>query len=150
MATIPLIRNINDKYYRYLMPKLITKIEGGGRNGTRTVIINMRPIAKAINRPEAQIMRYFGLKPGSRVKTTENTFSVNGPHENQILLSHLYNFIEEFVLCPECNNPETDDFTVDKNFIKIKCRACGSGKSQNTEKLVVLDNDPDDFIEDKI
>jgi hypothetical protein len=46
-------------------------------------------------------------------------------------------------------NPETDDLSVNKNDIKLKCRACSEGNGENTDNtLVVINNDPDDFIED--
>ena len=48
-----------------------------------------------------------------------------------------------------CQNPETDDISGIKNDIKLKCRACSEGNGENTDNtLVVINNDPDDFIED--
>jgi hypothetical protein len=74
------------------MPKLLTIFEGGG---ARTVITNMKQVSKAINKPADRIMNYFGSKLGSRVKINENTNSLKGSQENQILLSHLYDSIEK-------------------------------------------------------
>ena len=46
-------------------------------------------------------------------------------------------------------NQETDDLSVNKNDIKLKSRTCGDGNVENTDNtLVVLYNDPDDFIKD--
>ncbi len=39
-----------DPSFRYKMPRLVAKIEGRG-NGIKTVVVNMREIAEAINRP---------------------------------------------------------------------------------------------------
>ena len=43
-------RDVKDLYYRYKMPRLVSKIEGKG-NGIKTVVSNMVDIAKALNRP---------------------------------------------------------------------------------------------------
>lgn len=137
MATIPLIRNKNDMYYRYQMPKLIAKIEGSG-NGIRTVVTNMNLISKAINRPATHITKFFGYELGAQVKMEEknNIYSVNGSHDAEKLLSLLYSFIEKFVLCSKCENPETD-LSVAKKLITLKCKACGATTtiSERTHRL---------------
>lgn len=43
-------RDVEDKFYRYRMPLLETKIEGRG-NGIKTVVPNMSDIARALSRP---------------------------------------------------------------------------------------------------
>ena len=93
-------------------------------------------------------MNYFGSKLGSRVKINEITNSLKGSHENQILLSHLYDYIEKFVLGRTCQNPETDDISGIKNDIKLKFRACVKENGEYSDSLVIVNNDPDDFIED--
>lgn len=50
MATVNIRRDVQDKFYRYKMPLLTTKIEGRG-NGIKTVIPNMVDIARALSRP---------------------------------------------------------------------------------------------------
>ncbi len=122
-------------YYRYQMPKLAAKIEGSG-NGIRTVVTNMVQIAKAINRPAAYVTKFFGYELGAQVKMDALIYSVNGSHDADKLLSLLYSFIEKFVLCSNCQNPETD-LSVSKKLISLKCKACGSITtiSERTHKL---------------
>ena len=43
-------RGVDDAFYRYKMPKLLAKVEGNG-NGIKTVIPNMKEIAKSLSRP---------------------------------------------------------------------------------------------------
>jgi hypothetical protein len=74
------------------MQKLLTIFEG---DCASTDITNMEQVARAINKPADRIMNYFGSKLGSRVKINEDTNSLDGSHENKILLSHLYNYIEK-------------------------------------------------------
>ena len=57
-------------------------------------------------------------------KATANEFIVNGSHDPEKLLGLLYGFIRKFVLCINCNNPETL-LTVNKDTIRQKCIVCG-------------------------
>jgi hypothetical protein len=53
-------------------------------------------------------------------------YIVNGSHDAEKLASVLDVFIDKFVLCGECKNPETE-FLFDKNDDFLKdCKACGS------------------------
>jgi hypothetical protein len=49
-AVLPILKDNNDLYYRYKMPKLTAKIEGSG-NGIKTVLTNMSAISKSLHRP---------------------------------------------------------------------------------------------------
>ncbi|KAJ4826508.1 hypothetical protein Tsubulata_023947 [Turnera subulata] len=78
-------RNIGDVdeediYYRYKMPRMVTKVEGKG-NGVRTNIVNMVDIAKALRRPASYMVKYFGYALGAQ---TRNSI-VNGEHKTTTL-----------------------------------------------------------------
>jgi len=59
MANLNIGGQSDDAFYRYKMPKLVSKIEGKG-NGIKTVIPNMADIARALSRPTA--CRCLGVK----------------------------------------------------------------------------------------
>ncbi|KAJ3004365.1 UNVERIFIED_CONTAM: Eukaryotic translation initiation factor 5A-1, partial [Siphonaria sp. JEL0065] len=101
--------DVQDKFYRYKMPKIISKIEGKG-NGIKTVIPNMADVSKALSRPPAYATKYFGIELGAQTKVEEKTdrYIVNGAHDANKLQQVLDGFINKFVLCPSCKNPETD------------------------------------------
>lgn len=111
------------------MPKLTAKIEGSG-NGIKTVITNMSAIAKALNRPPTYPTKYFGCELGAQVtmNVDHNEFIVNGAHDADKLLSLLYTFIAKFVLCSNCQNPETNLEVVNKKIIQT-CIACSYRKT---------------------
>uniref|UniRef100_H0VU61 Eukaryotic translation initiation factor 5 n=1 Tax=Cavia porcellus TaxID=10141 RepID=H0VU61_CAVPO len=95
--------NVNRGFYRYKMLCLIAKVEGKG-NGIKTVIVNVVDVAKARNRPST---------------------IVSGSHEAKTLQDILDGFIKKFVLCPECENPETDlHVNPKKQTIGNSCKAC--------------------------
>lgn len=118
--------NKDDAFYRYKMPRMITKIEGRG-NGIRTNIVNMVDIAKALGRPASYTTKYFGCELGAQSKFDEKTGTshVNGSHETAKLAGLLENFIKKYVQCYGCGNPETEVIISKSQMIVLKCAACG-------------------------
>ncbi|KAL7748402.1 eukaryotic translation initiation factor 5 [Sorochytrium milnesiophthora] len=136
----------DDKFYRYKMPSVLSKIEGRG-NGIKTVIPNMSDIAKALKRPPAYPTKYFGCELGAQVKCEEKNdrYIVNGAHDAARLQECLDGFIKKFVLCPACGNPETD-LKIEKNGDVLRqCLACGQVQPVDMRhKLInfILNNPP--------
>ncbi|CAL0308290.1 unnamed protein product [Lupinus luteus] len=118
--------NSDDAFYRYKMPRMITKIEGRG-NGIKTNIVNMVDISKALARPAAYTTKYFGCELGAQSKFDEKTGTshVNGAHETAKLAGLLENFIKKYVQCYGCGNPETEILITKSQMIQLKCAACG-------------------------
>ncbi|KAE8690414.1 Eukaryotic translation initiation factor 5 [Hibiscus syriacus] len=118
--------NSDDAFYRYKMPKMITKIEGRG-NGIKTNVVNMVEIAKALARPASYTTKYFGCELGAQSKFDEKTGTshVNGAHDTAKLAGLLENFIKKFVQCYGCGNPETEIIITKTQMITLKCAACG-------------------------
>jgi len=121
----------NDPSYRYKMPRIQTVVEGRG-NGIRTVIINMNDIAKSLKRPADYPTKWFGCELGAMSKYDPKTgrATITGNHSQQQLIQLLEEFIQKYVLCPNCGLPETDLF-VKKDDIKQDCKACGYNKSMD-------------------
>ncbi|KAJ3389505.1 Eukaryotic translation initiation factor 5A-1 [Lobulomyces angularis] len=141
-------RDVDDKFYRYKMPKLIAKIEGRG-NGIKTVIVNMSNISRALMRPPAYATKFFGIELGvqSNCDDKVDKYLINGAHEQEKLAEVLDLFIKKYVLCSGCLNPETD-FIIEKKKksfdIKTDCKACGlKAKVDTIHKLATyIANNP--------
>nr|GLL39302.1 eukaryotic translation initiation factor 5-like [Ipomoea trifida] len=118
--------NSDDAFYRYKMPRMITKIEGRG-NGIKTNVVNMVDIAKALARPASYTTKYFGCELGAQSKFDEKTGTslVNGAHETAKLAGLLENFIKKYVQCYGCGNPETEIIITKSQMLQLKCAACG-------------------------
>ncbi|KAE8683572.1 Eukaryotic translation initiation factor 5 [Hibiscus syriacus] len=118
--------NSDDAFYRYKMPKMITKIEGRG-NGIKTNVVNMVEIAKALSRPASYTTKFFGCELGAQSKFDEKTGNshVNGAHDTAKLAGLLENFIKKYVQCYGCGNPETEIIITKTQMINLKCAACG-------------------------
>ncbi|KAG6540839.1 hypothetical protein Mapa_017817 [Marchantia paleacea] len=118
--------NRDDAFYRYKMPRLVTKIEGRG-NGIKTNVVNMVEVAKALARPPAYTTKFFGCELGAQSKFDDKTGTsiVNGAHETSKLASLLEIFIKKYVQCYGCGNPETTINISKSQTITMKCAACG-------------------------
>ncbi|KAL4641840.1 eukaryotic translation initiation factor 5 [Arapaima gigas] len=141
-------RSVSDQFYRYKMPRLIAKVEGKG-NGIKTVIVNMVDVAKALNRPPTYPTKFFGCELGAQTQfdAKNDRYIVNGSHEANKLQDMLDGFIRKFVLCPECDNPETElHINPKKQTIGTSCKACGyRGMLDTRHKLCtfILKNPPE-------
>lgn len=126
MGTLNVNRNVTDVFYRYKMPRIAAKVEGKG-NGIKTVIVNMAEVAKALGRPATYPTKYFGCELGAQTQFDHKNerFIVNGSHDATKLQDLLDGFIRKYVLCPECDNPETDLLVAKKGTISQGCKACG-------------------------
>ncbi|CAH9094645.1 unnamed protein product [Cuscuta epithymum] len=118
--------NKDDAFYRYKMPRMITKTEGRG-NGIKTNVVNMVDIAKALARPASYTTKYFGCELGAQSKFDEKTgiSLVNGAHDTAKLAGLLENFIKKYVQCYGCRNPETEVLITKSQMVQLKCAACG-------------------------
>lgn len=127
MGSLNVNRNVEDAFYRYKMPRLLAKVEGKG-NGIKTVIANMPEIAKALHRPPTYPTKYFGCELGAQTQfdLKNERYIVNGEHDAGKLQDLLDGFIRKFVLCPNCDNPETTlNVNAKRNTITQSCKACG-------------------------
>ncbi|KAJ3566084.1 hypothetical protein NP233_g7224 [Leucocoprinus birnbaumii] len=127
--TVNIRRDVDDKFYRYRMPLLTTKIEGKG-NGIKTVVPNMADVARALSRPPTYPTKFFGCELGAQTSFDEKNerYIVNGAHDANRLRELLDQFIDKFVLCKSCKNPETDLIIIKsgRNEEIIRdCKACG-------------------------
>ncbi|PSS12699.1 hypothetical protein M430DRAFT_68899 [Amorphotheca resinae ATCC 22711] len=125
MVTINIRSDVKDPFYRYKMEKLQSKIEGKG-NGIKTVIVNLSSVAQSLARPGAYVIKYFGFELGAQTNTNpaDDRWIINGAHEASKLQDYLDGFINKFVLCKKCKNPETDVVIKDGRIL-LDCKACG-------------------------
>lgn len=74
----------------------------------------------------ADVIKYFGFELGAQTNTNpaDDRWIINGAHEASKLQDQLDGFINKFVLCKKCKNPETDVHIKDGNIL-LDCKACG-------------------------
>lgn len=140
------INNIqSDIYYRYKMPYLTIKVEGKG-NGIKTVLTNISDIAKSLSRSSTYITKYFEYELGtqSHFDKKDDRYIINGEHRLDTLQNLIHTFIQKFVLCSNCKNPETF-FIVKKLKIIKQCKSCGASIFITNHKLLnyIIKNPPE-------
>lgn len=144
-------RNVQDAFYRYKMPRLQAKVEGKG-NGIKTVVVNMVAIAASLDRPPTYVTKYFGCELGAQTQwdIKNERYIVNGSHEAAKMQDMLDGFIKKFVLCEQCDNPETV-LKIKKNMIGASCKACGHIYTMDMRHKVttyMIKNPPEKKIDD--
>lgn len=145
MANINIRRDVADPFYRYKMERLVSKIEGKG-NGIKTVVANLPSVAQSLARPPSYVIKYFGFELGAQTNTNpkDDRWIINGAHQSDKLQESLDGFINKFVLCKDCKNPETE-FTIKDGRILLDCKACGQRTlADQRHKLTsfILKNEP--------
>lgn len=152
MATINIRSDVKDPFYRYKMERLQSKIEGKG-NGIKTVIVNLSSVAQSLARPGAYVIKYFGFELGAQTNTNpaDDRWIINGAHEASKLQDYLDGFINKFVLCKKCKNPETEVVIKDGNIL-LDCKACGERSNVDLRLKLsgfILKNQPKKGKKDK-
>jgi len=130
--------NSKDSNYRYKRPDFDVKIGGGG-NGIYTTINNMDMIGKSINHPASILFKYFAKVTGSNYIEAKN--QLTGTHTKQSLDIILQEYIENFIICPKCNIPETIPKLVgNKKRVELflACNACNNETQIITSKKNIL------------
>ena len=88
----------------------------------------MSAISTALTRPPSYAAKFFGFELGALtfIDAKADRYGVNGAHTAEKLAGLLDIFIQKFVLCADCKNPETDLVIKNKDEIFRDCKACGS------------------------
>ncbi|WP_292460220.1 translation initiation factor IF-2 subunit beta [Methanothermococcus sp.] len=95
--------------------------------GNRTMVKNFRDIAKAINRDVQFFAKYVMKELGTAGDVEGQRLILQGKFGNYIINSKIKNFVEEYVLCPECGKPDTKIIKEGRIHF-LKCMACGAMK----------------------
>lgn len=125
------INGSDDPFYRYKMPKSISRHEG-----IYTIFVNIADIAKSLDRTIDTIATFLRSELGSAIKVKDNKLFIHGKHTQVMLQQLITKFVQQFVLCSKCDNPETTYVKVKKR-VDMVCASCGHHQElDDTHKLV--------------
>ena len=125
------------------MPALLTKVEGKG-NGIKTVLPNVMEVSGRLNRPTEYPVKFFGNFLGATTKMKDLKWIITGEWDQAVLQKALFAYIERWVLCGKCRNPETHLVVDPKKNVILSCAACGKNTTvPASDKLmnIVLKNE---------
>jgi len=128
--------SIMDPCYRYQIPNPIVTVSGKQCNRT-TFFENSETFCKNINRDSDILAKYlsFKLACSSKFDKIKNCYTFKGEYTFQKIIDHLHEFVKIYVLCPECDYPETKLIVKDKKILIHQCEACGKENEINPKYI---------------
>ncbi len=108
---------------RFVIEKVKGHIEGN-----KTILINIKNIAKALEREESHLLKYLLRELATPGKVVRDRVILGSKVAASIINKKIKKYASEFVYCSECGKPDTK-LTEEKGGIAyLKCLACGSKK----------------------
>ncbi|KAM0680170.1 eukaryotic translation initiation factor 5 [Glugoides intestinalis] len=99
---------------------------------SKTVIKNLEQVSKALSRNPGHIIKFLSMDFGCTC-TTGQKYALNGSFDENRIQAGIYDFIDAFVLCKACGNPETR--FLNETPLKRGCNSCGAEFVQESHKL---------------
>jgi translation initiation factor 2 beta subunit (eIF-2beta)/eIF-5 len=136
---IPMKRGEDAHTYRYLMPKLVLR-----PTSRSTDIVNTSAVCHDIGRTAICLRQWFitALSTTAGIDEATSEIQIRGIYDGPTLQNLVYDFIDVFVLCQSCENPETVMQAKGPSVLELHCRACGTssrvqpGKSKAAQKML--------------
>lgn len=105
---------------RFEIPKV-----KGHLQGNRTVISNFSVICSSLNRDPPHILKYLQRELASPAEIDGPRLILGRKISASLINSKIERYAKSFVLCPDCNRPDTQLIKEDKVLV-LKCTACGA------------------------
>ena len=93
--------------------------------GNRTFISNFTDIANSIRRDPKHLAKFLFRELAKPGHVDSNRLVLQGKAMKNLIQSKIDAYMKEFVLCKECNRPDTNIVKEDR-LIFLKCEACGA------------------------
>jgi translation initiation factor 2 subunit 2 len=93
--------------------------------GARTIIINFIDIASVFRREPDHLQKFILKELATSGELQGGRLVVQGKFRPEVVDKKLELYAKEYVLCPDCNRPDTK-FIKDDRLLFLKCEACGS------------------------
>ena len=108
----------------------IEKVKGH-IEGNKTVIINLKKIAKDIGRDENHLLKYLLRELATPGKIAGERVIFGTKVAASAINKKIKKYVSEFVYCSECGKPDTK-LVEEKEINYLRCLACGSKKPVKT------------------
>ena len=111
------------KSERFELPRLSSSI-----SGNRTIIHNFSEICNRLNREKTHLLKFFvgELATSGSIDGAQAIFQ--GNFEYRIIQKLLERYIQDFVFCSICHQPDTN-IVKKGRFYHLVCEACGATSS---------------------
>lgn len=99
----------------------------GHLEGNKTILINLKKIAKDLSRDEHHLLKYLLRELATPGKFVGERTVLGTKISASIINKKIKKYVSEFVQCPECNKPDTK-LLEEKGVTYLRCLACGIKK----------------------
>lgn len=107
---------------RFVIDKVVGHIEGN-----KTVITNLKKIAKDLGREENHLLKYLLRELATPGKWAGERIIFGTKISASAINKKIKKYASEFVYCSECGKPETK-LVEEKEITYLRCLACGVKK----------------------
>ena len=108
------------EHKRFKIPKAYSDIQGN-----RTFIKNFKDVAEDLNRDPQHVLKFLLRELGTAGNLEGSRAILQGKFTHNLINERLEDYLEKYVICQECNRPDTKIIREDRIFI-LKCAACGA------------------------
>lgn len=105
---------------------VIEKVKGH-LEGNKTVLSNLKKIAKDIGRDEHHLLKYLLRELATPGKYVGERVIFGTKISASTINKKVKKYVSEFVYCSECSKPDTK-LVEDKGAMYLRCTACGAKK----------------------
>lgn len=110
--------DVVDPFYRYKMPKMILV-----KQRNKYCVDNFDEVCKSLHRDPAIVKDFMKRKLGVNLQYKDGKIYTTAPLDYEAYLDILKDFIDDYVLCDNCDLPETVAIVKNKK-IKLFCDCC--------------------------
>ena len=110
----------NQSYERFKLDKVKGHLEG-----KKTVVINLRQIAKQLNRKIEHLLKYLLRELATPGKIFGDRVILGSKFSAGLINKKIKKYLSEYVICPDCGKPDTELNEIE-SVSYLKCLACGS------------------------
>lgn len=100
------------------------------KDGNFTEYRNLHRTAKYVNRDPSELFTFIKNELATNGTLKDDSARFKGSFTDNDMLEVINEFINEFVLCMECNSPDTKYESIN-GVDMIKCTACGASRPKN-------------------
>ena len=108
------------EHKRFKIPIAYSDIQGN-----RTFIKNFKDDAEDLNRDPQHVLKFLLRELGTAGNLEGSRAILQGKFTHYLINERLEDYVEKYVICHECNRPDTKIIREDRIFI-LKCAACGA------------------------
>jgi translation initiation factor 2 subunit 2 len=111
---------------RFELPKFHGRLQGN-----KTILTNFHQISSHIRRDINHLFKFMVRELATTGEIKNNSVIFNGKFAPTMLNTKLDKYVKEFVLCDQCNKPDTE-LIKEKDITFKRCEACGAKHSVRT------------------